>query len=1537
MEKRSNGRIESGWEQVKGQLSIMLAPNQFDVKQTKKNEATHYYPTTPNFDDQIISKEAVLYDVFVFGDTFHHFEMSSTNSSLQFEGIRIELMHENLFFNQQKWETPMIGDNGERFFAVPHESLKVFTTNLPYDKLIISENKDSDIAFPTTVFAIVGLQIKNNLSKEEDFYISLYVNQEFVYLNEHRIFNGTYTLRVGDRLIIGGIAIEYRPKQLKLTEIYQQVTLNPWKLLSQSFKPEVPVNFPDFRRSPRILLQQPTEKIAIQLPESLMDTGKSDIIRTILPSLGMLVASGAIRLFSGGNPLMMVGVGSASLLTVALSVSFYFTNKKDFAHKKAAREENYQSYLLEKNAELEQLAQKQQQTFDYHFPDLEKLSQLVTNYSPRIYEKTVNNADYLEFSLGTGELTSSYEVVFDDEQTKDPLVIFAKEHIIEPYSIVKQAPIRINIQTQTLGLVGPYAVLRTAVSSMLFQLASFHSYHDLEFIALLSEEQYDKEWKKWRWLPHFQIHRWNLRGLIHNAQSREMVLNRFYQLMNKRKQVLRKAKGNNKIQFSPHIVFTILEDSWLAGHGVNEFLAEDMSDYGVTVIWGKEVETMLPETVTTLVKYISSESGQLVNEKNVYLAKDFTPYHLPERFPLDQTIRRLANLHHVAVEKNTIPESVGILEMYQVKEVEELQSSTRWQAANTAKSLAVPLGYRGKEDLVSLNLHECAHGPHGLVAGTTGSGKSEIVQSYVLSLAINFAPEDVGFLLIDFKGGGMTNLFANLPHLLGSITNLDGAGSARTLASIRAELQKRQRYFGKYGVNHINGYTKLYKAGKEIHDSEEKKRYPNGPLPHLFLISDEFAELKADEPEFMAELVSTARIGRSLGVHLILATQKPSGVVDDQIWSNSRFKLALKVQNASDSNEILKTPDAANITLPGRVYLQVGNNEIYELFQSAWSGATYNPESVNEEKVDERIWKINDLGQHELLTTDLSEDEDVSVVQDEEQQTELEAIVDYLAVVAKQTRVALPEKPWLPPLETQICTPTIFRKKEWQGTRELTVPFAFMDIPSRQAQETFFFDFNEFSHTVIYGSAGFGKSVALQTLVMNLARRNTPEQLHVYLLDFGTNGLLPLKDLPHVVDLVRLEENEKLVKCVKKLRQELIKRKEAFSLYGVSSLSQYESKSDNFLPVEVIVLDSYDPLRESLLEEVVESVLNQLLREGASLGMYLVATGLRADSFKISMTSNLSTRIALYLVEENAVKDIVGRDALISQEITGRIQLKLDDPIVMQVYLPIEGSNDIERLNNLEAEIKEMNQTWSGDRPTKIPMAPKHLTAKEFYSYPEVEKYLSEGNLPFGMSLETTEVVAFSPVKDGYCVIVDDTPSQTEFLNRTIMEGFKELQQQYYRLVFDYGNQFESTAAFDQIVSDTEYNQIVLELLGEIDNRVENNATTREKMLVYIPEVVPFSEKSRLFEAQVKKMLKNAAKVGIYFIFQSPKSKLDSAFDDVSKILRNNPLTCLVGSRLTDQEYIKVKSNFSEPELEYDQHNFYAQRKVERIKLISEW
>lgn len=209
-----------------------------------------------------------------------------------------------------------------------------------------------------------------------------------------------------------------------------------------------------------------------------------------------------------------------------------------------------------------------------------------------------------------------------------------------------------------------------------------------------------------------------------------------------------------------------------------------------------------------------------------------------------------------------------------------------------------------------LDVHEKYHGPHGLVAGTTGSGKSETLQTYILSLAVNYSPDDIGFFIIDYKGGGMANLFDGLPHMIGSISNLSGNQVKRAMISIKSENRRRQRVFSENGVNNINLYTKLYKNG------EAKE-----PIPHLFIIIDEFAELKREEPDFMRELISVAQVGRSLGVHLILATQKPSGTVDDNIWSNSKFRLCLRVQDQQDSKDMLHKPDAAYLTQPGRGYL----------------------------------------------------------------------------------------------------------------------------------------------------------------------------------------------------------------------------------------------------------------------------------------------------------------------------------------------------------------------------------------------------------------------------------------------------------------------------------------------------------------------------------------------------------------------------------------------------------------------------------------
>ena len=679
----------------------------------------------------------------------------------------------------------------------------------------------------------------------------------------------------------------------------------------------------------------------------------------------------------------------------------------------------------------------------------------------------------------------------------------------------------------------------------------------------------------------------------------------------------------------------------------------------------------------------------------------------------------------------------------------------------------------------------------------------------------------------------------------------------------------------------------------------------------------------------MTELVSTARIGRSLGVHLILATQKPSGVVNDQIWSNSRFKLALKVSDESDSNEIIKTPDAASITEPGRAYLQVGNNEIYELFQSAWSGAQYAPQTEGvQEVVDERIWLINDLGQYELLSDDLSKDENYTADQTEEI-TELSAVVNYIARVSKTVPLNLPDKPWLEPLETAIISPQT--DIHWTDEKVLAVPFARMDIPTEQRQKDYHFDLEKMGHTVFYGSPGFGKSLALQTLVLNLARLNTPEQVQINLFDFGTNGLLPLKDLPHVVDLTRFDEEEKLVKFLKRIDHELKIRKEKFALYNVASLSQYEQKSGEKLPAILTIFDGFDTIKDTPLEEAIESMINRILREGASLGCYVILTALRSNSLKISMSSNITSRLAFYLVDEGASKEIIGRDALIQQEIFGRAQLKEDIPYAIQVYLPISGEGDIERLYNLEEEVKLIARSWTGVCPEPIPMLPNEVTLDEFKQSARVQEMLKQDQIPIGYDKETTKVVGFNPKEHGYFVIMDDTPQQTELLEAVLLMAFENLNGQAQRILFDIDGRLANPDSFDSIILLNNFSTALTDLVSEIERRL--HGSYNQMMFVYMPDIHTVNEKMLLSANVLETIIKNASKAGVYFIFHGYQKSIESKFDEFSKRLRANMPAGIFGTRFMDQGMIKGKSNYKETLLEVDETHFFVGREVFRIKL----
>ena len=1102
----------------------------------------------------------------------------------------------------------------------------------------------------------------------------------------------------GITILTKNFQLEKRPEQWKITLFNDSLIWDHTAILVQKHKPEFPKAFPDYHRSPRLHLEVEEEIFTIEDKERRNEDSKNSLLKMIIPPLAMVGMTAATTMLSGKNMMMMVSMAGASILTASFTVSQYITDKKENNRLQKENSENYDRYLVDAIGKIQCAYEKETAVLQYQQPTPQQLCELINHFDARIYERQRHNRDFLTISLGLSDNASHVQVkshIDPKDNSKDAIYL---RDIIEQFSMQRSVATPVSLLGQTLGLVGRQEENSKEVENILLQTAFFHSYRDVNFINILSKDAYYENWKAWRLLPHFKLQELNMRGLVYNEKLRDVVLHAFYQLLNKRKQVLEEA-GRETPQFSPHYIFTIFDDSLLMGHGINEFLFEDMSVLGVSVIWCKEDSKLLPETVTSLITLPNTSSGELVTNENVYLAKPFMQY--PPITHLENSLRRLSNLHHTEIEKNAVPESLSLLEQYEVKTVDELQIDKRWQQAKPNKSIRSLIGWRGKSDYVYWDLHERAHGPHALVGGTTGSGKSEFLTTYLIGLAINFSPEDVGMLIIDWKGGGIANTLDRLPHFMGAITNLDGAGTARALASIKAELDKRQREFATYGVNNINGYMSLY---KERTTPKPDVLYPSKPLPHLVLVSDEFAELKANVPEFLEELTSVARIGRSLGVHLILATQKPSGVVNDQIEANSRSKIALKMASEQDSSELLKTSDAAHITNPGRGYLKVGQNEVYELFQSGYAGIPYDPDATQEEKIDERMYRINDLGQYELFY-----DPGEEVVQGKDTSdlpTQLEAVISEIEQVFHASSSIRPDKPWLPNLLPHVVTP----KSKQEEQRTLEVPLGLLDLASKQAQEPYLYDLQKASHTAIFGSPGYGKSTLLQTLVVNLTKVNTPMQVQFNVLDFGNNGLLPLKDLPHVADIVSLEENEKLQKMLQRIVTILTDRKRIFKEVGVANIEQYEAKTKRDLPIIVVILDSYDALSiNDNRKEMIDTVLLQLLREGASQGVYLVLTSNRVNSIRMNMMSNIATKMCLYLNDESELSTLMGRDRLLQEDIVGRGQVLLETPTAIQFYLPMDGKTSADILENLVNEIEQMSRCWKGSRPDKIPMVPEHV------------------------------------------------------------------------------------------------------------------------------------------------------------------------------------------------------------------------------------
>ncbi|WP_413476456.1 FtsK/SpoIIIE domain-containing protein [Latilactobacillus fuchuensis] len=551
---------------------------------------------------------------------------------------------------------------------------------------------------------------------------------------------------------------------------------------------------------------------------------------------------------------------------------------------------------------------------------------------------------------------------------------------------------------------------------------------------------------------------------------------------------------------------------------------------------------------------------------------------------------------------------------------------------------------------------------------------------------------------------------------------------------------------------------------------------------------------------------------------------------------------------------------------------------------------------------------INDYGQTELLTADLSEDEVVQVTNQQAEKTQLEAIVDQIAAIATETKAVLPDKPWLPPLATVIATPQIDFKTNWQQPRTTAAPLGLLDVPSKQSQITFNFDLETQGNTLIYSSPGFGKTTALQTLLMNFAKENTPAQMQFNLLDFGTNGLLPLKDLPHVADLVNLEQVEKLTKMLQRIREQLDDRKQAFQQAGVASLTQYEMSTKKQLPIIVNVIDSYDAALEDQQRDAIDSTLMQVLREGNSLGIYLVMTTSRSSGIRMAMLSNMATQLPLFLIDNDELRNIMGREYIQQQAFNGRGQLAVDEQVnAIQIYTPNPETETLAILQRLKEDVTVMAASWQGERPSVLPIVPSEFELAAFNHDQRVVEWVAAGKLPFGLALSDTAPLGFIPDQQAFFLIAHSTEEQLANIQKVLFAQFKALAKTKALFIVDLESELkEQHDLFNQVfTNDLEDIAALKQLMADYVQAATENRRL-ESAIMYIADLEQFFKGTNFNLADFKLTIQKGRQAGLSIIIQSPENYVGRSFDPYAPGIREIVSARLVMAKLSETNLIQA-------------------------------
>ncbi len=875
---------------------------------------------------------------------------------------------------------------------------------------------------------------------------------------------------------------------------------------------------------------------------------------------------------------------------------------------------------------------------------------------PLLWTRRPEHWSFLNVHLGIGAAPSRNSVKGVNSRNGEPQHIERFERVVETHRLVDGVPLVDNLrEAGALGLAGDDSTVAAVADAILVQLTGLHSPAELVVSAIVSPTWATHfDWIKW--LPHTSSPHTPLPGiqLADSLVSGNDIIGRLEALIAARTAEIngptrqhlgavslddavamrgaRVGEENDStddvLSTVPAIVLLVSDDAPVDRSRLVS-LIERATAAGIYPVWIAASTADLPAACRT---FLSVTRGDGEPEGEVGYVRLGESYRVvPPSIPASSALEHALSIAGVSdsgafvADESDVPRSVSLASLLGVAMLDEAGAVVeRWQENDSIidrRPGAHPTRRRagrlraivGQASLDALHLDLRAQGPHALVGGTTGSGKSEFLQAWVLGLAAEVSPDRVTFLFVDYKGGSAFAECVELPHCVGLVTDLSPHLVRRALTSLRAELHHRERLFNRKKVKDL---LELEKRG----DAECP--------PALVIVIDEFAALVGDVPEFVDGVVDIAQRGRSLGIHLIMATQRPAGVIKDNLRANTNLRVALRMADPHDSIDVVGSPVAAGFdpSIPGRAILKAGPGRL-ETFQTGyaggWTSGEATPPAIG---ISDLAFGLERAWEDPRAQDDSAESKDPGP-------NDTARLVASITRAAAAATIPAPRKPWLDELGAVYDLARLRQRTD----AELVLGVA--DDPENQDQRTVTFRPDTDGNLAVFGTGGSGKSTALRSIATAAAITPRGGPVEVYGIDFSSGGLRMLESLPHVGSIIAGDDNERIVRLMRMIREMIDDRVARYGAVRAGSIAEYRTIANAPLePRLLLLIDGMATFRQEYEYTGASNIFTmfqQILADGRQVGVHVIVSADRPASVPPSVASAIQRRVALRMADEN--------------------------------------------------------------------------------------------------------------------------------------------------------------------------------------------------------------------------------------------------------------------------------------------------------------